>query len=80
MTGNRGIKVSLRIPRAPRNHLFPLVLAIAGVDDREPGNIHTKKAYLQGDIEKDICVELAKDYLAFPYAVGLSKKAVYGLA
>ena len=37
-----------------------------------------EQAYLQADIDEEIYIELPEDYRAFPNAVGLLRKAIYG--
>ena len=41
--------------------------------------IDVEQAYLQADINKEIYIELPEEYRAFPNAVGLLWKAIYGL-
>ncbi|CAN0097000.1 unnamed protein product [Ascophyllum nodosum] len=55
------------------------VLATAAVKGWELPHIDAKQAYLQADIDEVIYIELLQDYRAFPNAVGLLRKAIYGL-
>ncbi|CAN0335182.1 unnamed protein product, partial [Ascophyllum nodosum] len=55
------------------------VLATAAVKNWELRHIDVEQAYLQADIDEEIYIELHKDYRAFPNAVGLLRKAIYGL-
>ena len=55
------------------------VLATAAVKNWELRHIDVEQAYLQADIDEEIYIELPEDYRAFPNAVALLKKAIYGL-
>ena len=55
------------------------VLATAAVEDWELRHIDVEQAYLQADIDEEIYIELPEEYRAFPNAVGLLRKAIYGL-
>ena len=55
------------------------VLATAAVRDRKLRHIDVEQEYLQADIDEEIYIDLPEDYRAFPNAVGLLRKAIYGL-
>ncbi|CAM9899858.1 unnamed protein product, partial [Ascophyllum nodosum] len=55
------------------------VPATAAVKNWELRHIDVEQAYLQADIDEEIYIKLPKDYRAFPNAVGLLRKAIYGL-
>ncbi|CAN0178768.1 unnamed protein product [Ascophyllum nodosum] len=55
------------------------VLATAAVKNWELRHIDVEQTYIQADIDEQIYMELPEDYRAFPNAVGLLRKAIYGL-
>ena len=55
------------------------VLATAAVNNWELRHIDVEQAYLQANIDEEINIELPEDYRAFPNAVGLLRKAIFGL-
>ena len=55
------------------------VLATVAVKNWKLRHIDVEQAYLQACIDEDIYIELPEDYRAFPNAVGLLRKAIYGL-
>ena len=55
------------------------VLTTAVVKDWELRHIDVEQAFLHAGIDEEIYIELPEDYRAFRNAVGLLKKAIYGL-
>ncbi|CAM9520770.1 unnamed protein product, partial [Ascophyllum nodosum] len=55
------------------------VLATAAMKNWELRHIDVVQGCLQADIDEELYIELPEDYRAFPNAVGLLRKAIYGL-
>lgn len=55
------------------------VLTTAAVKDWKLRHVDVEQACLQAEIDKDMHVEIAEDYRAFPNALGMLRKAIYGL-